>query len=109
MIHWPEEVFWTVFLNQLLFPRINKIHIEVIAGGQSWLFPASLASLVAHVLGLMHSYPFITAFIDFFFNVNFLKNHNCTVQNLSLVILALAVNIILFFCSLSTDLPKAFS
>lgn len=52
--------------NQLLYPRINKIHIEVTDGGQIWLLPASLVSLVAHVLGSMHIHPFIMACIDFY-------------------------------------------
>lgn len=65
MKYWSGEGFWMpLSLNQLLCPRINKIHIEVTAGGQSWLLPASLVSLVAHVLGSMHIYPFITAFSD---------------------------------------------
>lgn len=67
MKYWSEEGFCTLSLNQLLCPRINKIHIEVTAGGQSWLLPASVVSLVAHVLGLMHIYPFVMAFIDYLF------------------------------------------
>lgn len=67
MNYWTGEGFWMpLSLNQLLCPRINKIHIEVTAGGQSWLLPASLVSLVAHVLGSMHIYPFIMAFMDFY-------------------------------------------
>lgn len=101
MKYWSEEGFLdTLSLNQLLCPKINKIHIEVTAGGQSWLLPESLVSLVAHVLGSMHIYPFITALIDFYLfisqNPRFLKNCNWTVQSLTWVTSVLAINIILF-------------
>lgn len=114
MKYWSEEGFLdTLSLNQLLCPKINKIHIEVTAGGQSWLLPESLVSLVAHVLGSMHICPFITAFIDFYLfifqNLCFLRNRNCTVQSLTWVISVLAINISLSFCSLITELPKALS
>lgn len=66
MLEWGRVLDTSLSLNQLLRPRFNKIHIEVTAGGQSWLLLASLVSPVAHVLGSMHIYPFITAFMDFY-------------------------------------------
>lgn len=107
----PSPVWYTglkkalgLSLNQLLCPKINNTHIGVTACGQSWLFSASLTSLVAHVLGSMHIYLLITAFIAFFFSLISISLRITIVlfKNPTLVILALAINIVLSFHSLLT-------